>query len=106
MSDHNIRIVDAHRDHAPFLGWVLQTASRSHLERGALDIFVAGSDDDCLQFLRAWPLTEARHWANFENFIVIESDGNPAGALCGYFLHDVEPLFGKGAVEVAVGLGW
>lgn len=102
----NTHIVDARPEHAPFLGWAMQTASRSHLDRGGLEIFVDGTDAECLQFLSQWPLTEARHWANYENFIVAESDGQPVGALCGYFVEDVENLFGKAAVEVAVALGW
>jgi ribosomal protein S18 acetylase RimI-like enzyme len=102
----NTQIVDARPEHAPFLGWVMQAASRSQLDRGALEIFVDGTDEDVLRFLSKWPLTEARHWGNYENFIIAESGGQPVGALCGYFLKDVENLFGKPAVEVAVALGW
>lgn len=103
----NTRIVDARREHAPFLAWNLQTASRSHLERGMFDIFVDGSDAECLQFLGALPLTEVRHWGSVENFIVVESEGECLGALCGYFAEEQDtPILAKGAVEVAVQLGW
>jgi ribosomal protein S18 acetylase RimI-like enzyme len=99
-------IVDARPEHAPFLAWDMQAASRSHLERGVLDMFVGGSNEDCLRFLEDWPLTEARSWASYDNFIVAESEGQPVGALCGYFVEEVEALFGKPAVEVAVKHGW
>ena len=102
----DFRLVDARREHAPFLAWDMQAASRSHLERGALDVFVDGTDEECLGFLKLLPFTEARHLCNYENFIVAESDGEQLGGLCGYFVEDVEPLFGKPAVEVAVQLGW
>jgi len=100
------QIVDAHREHAPFLAGVMQAASRSHLDRGVLDVFVGGSDEECLRFLELMTLTEARSWANCENFIVGESNGEAVGALCGYFVEDVDVLLGKPAVEVAVQLGW
>src|SRR4051794_3552390 len=107
MPDMNSRISAAGPEDAQFLAWVMQTASRSHLERGFLDIFVDGSDDECLHFLGALSLTEARHWANFENFIVAKSEGEQMGALCGYFVEDQDgPILAKGAVEVAVQLGW
>ena len=84
----------------------MQIASRSHLERGALEVFVGGSDEDCLRFLSLWPFTEARSWAHSEHFLVAEAGGMPVGALCGYFAEEVEPFFGKPAIEVAVQLGW
>jgi hypothetical protein len=103
----NSQIIDARREDAPFLGWVMQTASRSHLDRGFLDIFIDASDEECVQFLEMLSLTEARHWANYENFIVVKSENQQLGALCGYFVEDQEgPILAKGAVEVAVQLGW
>ena len=101
-----LELVDAGPDDAAFLGWALRAASRSHLERGVLDIFVGGSNEDCLRFLSALTLTEARHFANYENFIIARVRGEAVGALCGYFVEDGEPILGRGAVEVAVQLGW
>jgi ribosomal protein S18 acetylase RimI-like enzyme len=101
-----VQLADARREDGPFLGWVLQAASRSHLERGVLDVFVGGSEEECRRFLGALPLTAARHMASFENFIVATVRGAPAGALCGYFEEAVEPMLGKAAIEVAVQLGW
>jgi len=99
-------VLDARPDHAPFLAWALRTASRSHLDRGGLEIFVGGSEADTMRFLALWPLTSSPSWAHYTNFIVAEADGAPAGALCGYFVEEVEPLFGKPAIEVAVKAGW
>lgn len=100
-------VVDGRREHAPFLAWVMQAASRSHLERGALEIFVDGSDPECLRFLEGLVLTTVPQWSNFQHFLVAERNGQPAGALCGYFAEECDgPLFGKSTVDVAVQLGW
>ena len=107
LNDVPCQLVDARREDARFLGWVIQTAFRSHLERGMPDIFVDGSEEECVQFLEALSLTQARHWGNYENFIIAEADGQQLGALEGYFVKDCDgPAFGKGAVEVARQLGW
>ena len=80
-----LTIVDARPEHAPFLAWVMLTATRSHLERGLWDFLIGGSDADCLRFLEALATTSKAHWSHYSIFLVAEVDGRPASALCGYF---------------------
>ncbi len=80
-----VRIVDARREQADFLAWVMMTAHRSHLQRGLWDFVVGGSEADCLRYLQALAVTEQAHWAHYSTFIVAEADGRPVSALCGYF---------------------
>jgi ribosomal protein S18 acetylase RimI-like enzyme len=97
-----VSIVEARRDHIPFLAWVMLTASRSHLERGLWDFFVGGTEAECLRFLEALARTPTRHWAHYSNFIVAESDGKPVSALCGYF---ETPTLIQGIREAGQALG-
>jgi translation initiation factor 4G len=93
-------IVPAREQHAAFLAWVNMTASRSHLERGVWDLYVDGSEEECLRLLTALATTETQHWARWSNFIVAEVDGTPAAALCGYFDEELgTPLLLRGVSE-------
>jgi ribosomal protein S18 acetylase RimI-like enzyme len=98
----NANIVEARKDHIPFLAWVMLTAFRSHLERGLWDFFVGGSEAECLRFLEALAGTPTRHWAHYSNFIVAESDGRSVSALCGYF---EEPTLMEGIREAGRAIG-
>jgi ribosomal protein S18 acetylase RimI-like enzyme len=80
-----VRIVEARREQAEFLAWVMLTAHKSHLERGLWDFVVGGSEAERLRYLQALALTEQAHWAHYSTFIVAEVEGRPASALCGYF---------------------
>jgi translation initiation factor 4G len=81
----DVAIVEARREHAPFIAWVMLTAARSHVERGMWD-FMAGPDEArTMRFLEALASTEAAHWAHYSLFLVAEIEGRPASALCGYF---------------------
>jgi ribosomal protein S18 acetylase RimI-like enzyme len=81
----DVEIVEARREHAGFLAWVLLASHRSHLERGLWDFVVGGSEADCLGFLEALTTTAQPHWAHHSTFLVAQVDGRPAAALCGYF---------------------
>src|SRR3990172_2819261 len=81
----DVRIVDAGREHAAFVAWVMLTAHRSHLERGLWDFVVGGSEAERLRYLEALAVTEQAHWAHYSPFIIAEVEGRPASALCGYF---------------------
>jgi ribosomal protein S18 acetylase RimI-like enzyme len=78
------RIRPATNDDADFLAWVMLTAARSHLSRGLWDITLNRREEDCLSFLRELALTETRSWGHYSRFIVAETDGQAAAALCGY----------------------
>lgn len=80
-----LRIVEARREHVPFVAWVLMTSHRSHLERGFFDLVVGGSDEHLLRYLQALSSTEQPHFAHHSIFLVAEVDGAPASAMCGYF---------------------
>lgn len=81
----NLRIVDARREHAPFIAWVILTAFRSHLEKGFWDFMRPGTDGEILRYLEALTTSKAPHWAQLPLFIVAEVNGEPAAALSGYF---------------------
>ena len=102
----DLKIVDAREEHVPFIAWVMLAAFRSHLERGMWDLFVDGSEQDCLRFLEAFAVTDTRHWGHYANFIVAEVDGTPAAALCGYFQAECGgPAFLDGIREAGKPLG-
>jgi translation initiation factor 4G len=82
------------------------TAFRSHLERGLWDLFVGGSEQDCLRFLEALAVTETRHWGHHANFTVAEIGEEPASALCGYFEAECGgDVFMRGVTEASRHLG-
>jgi ribosomal protein S18 acetylase RimI-like enzyme len=83
-----IEFVDARREHAKFIAWVILTAHRSHMERGLWELVVGGTEADCLRFLEALATTSEPHWAHYSTFIVAEIDGQPAAALGGYFAEE------------------
>ena len=95
-----VRIVDARREHAEFLAWVILTAARSHLERGMWDFLVGGSEAECLRFLEALTSTEQPHWAHYSTFIIAEVEGRPASALSGY--SEAEIGTGTGSLANAI----
>ena len=102
-----VRIVDARKDHIPFLAWVVLTAFRSHLERGMWDFFVDASEAETLRFLETLAGTETRTWEHYSNFIVAEYEGKPVAALCGYFEAERGgPVFEQGVQEACEELGW
>ncbi len=83
-----IEFVDARREHAKFIAWVILTAHRSHMERGLWEFVVGGTEADCLRFLEALATTSEPHWVHYSTFIVAEIDGRPAAALGGYFAEE------------------
>ncbi len=80
----DIKIVEARREHAPFIAWVMLTAARSHLPVGMWDLLCGDSEVETLRFLEALATTGESHWAHYSLFLVAEVDGRPASALCGY----------------------
>jgi len=81
----NLKIVDARREHAPFIAWVTLAAFRSHLELSFWDFMRPGTDAEILRYLEALTTSKAPHLAHLPLFIVAEVDGEPAAALSGYF---------------------
>ena len=89
MATGTLRIVEATREHAPFIAWVTLTAFRSQLERGFWDFMLDGDEAYKLRYLQALVQTEQLHWVHHSTFIVAEVDGQPTPALCGYFEHEL-----------------
>jgi translation initiation factor 4G len=94
-------------DDAPFLAWVIQEASRSHLPHGIWDLALPGPDEPRLDLLATVAVTDQEHFAHYTRFRVLEVDGAPAAGLSAYenSEHGMEKL-GAGLVEAAGKLGW
>ena len=80
----NIDIRPARADDAPFLAWVMLTASRSHLKYGVWEHYVGGTEQDCLSFLSLIATTQKPHLFHSSTFIIAEMNGQKVGALSGY----------------------
>jgi ribosomal protein S18 acetylase RimI-like enzyme len=80
----DIQIVEARKEHAPFIAWVMLTAARSHLPVGMWDLLCGGSERETLRLLEALATTGDAHWAHYSLFFVAEVDGQPASALAAY----------------------
>jgi translation initiation factor 4G len=100
-----VAVVEARADHVPFIAWVELAAARSHLPRGAWELYIDSSEADTLRFLEALVSTETWHWAHYRNFIVAEVDGRPAAALSGYFEEECGALLTAGIEEANRKLG-
>ena len=100
----DVKIVNARREHAEFVAWVMLAASRSHLERSIWDFYVGGSEADCLRWLTALSSTKQRHWAHYSEFMVAEVDGRPASGLSGYWESDHD-LVTEGIAEADRAVG-
>ena len=102
----SVRIRKATLDDVPFLSWVVVTAARSHLERGAWDLMVPESEDERKRFV-ASVLRGRPSWCHHGAFRIAEVKGEPAAALATY------PASGAGLVppeeilpEAARAEGW
>jgi len=94
-------------DDAPFLAWVMQEASRSHLPFGIWDLALPGPDEPKLEFLAALAVSERIHFGHFSRFRVLEVEGRRAAGLATYenSEHGMEKL-GLALLETAGNLGW
>jgi GNAT superfamily N-acetyltransferase len=68
----------------PFLAWVQQEASRSHLPFGFWDVAIPGPDEYRLRIVERIGRAEARSFCHWSNFLVAEVDGEPAAGLSAY----------------------
>lgn len=102
-----IVIREAEPTDLPYLAWVVLEASRSHVERGAWDLAIPGSDEERLRFLERLLGSEQTHWCHLRGFRVAEVDGRPAAALSGYAAEDPELQAPAEAISsCARALGW
>src|SRR5262245_19753839 len=93
---------------APFLAWVMLTASRSHLGRGAWDLHVGGTEAQVLALLERMAIQPEPSFCRWERFLVAEVDGHPAAGLSGYCAREPGLLDPTPAVDAASRdvLGW
>jgi ribosomal protein S18 acetylase RimI-like enzyme len=98
----------ATEDDAPFIAWVQQEASRSHLPYGFWDLAFFGPDEWRLPLLERIVRAQARSFCHWSGFLVAEVDGKPAAGLSGYENPSVtagELLFAA-MDEAFRGVGW
>jgi translation initiation factor 4G len=93
---------------APFLAWVQQEASRSHLPFGFWDVAIPGPDEYRLRIIERVCRAEARSFAHWSRFLVAEVGGEAAAALSGYDeAHAATgPLFFQALIEALTAEGW
>lgn len=80
----SILIRPARPDDADFLGWACVAASRSQLERGWFEIVLRREEAYCVEFAKYLTLAEARSWWHWSLFHVVEAEGEPVSAMCGF----------------------
>ena len=96
----------AGEDDATSIGWAILAATRSHMPRGWFDIALGLDEDGCLEFTRTLARAETRSWWHYSNFLIAESQGAPAAALCAFRAGDGYPLSQAAMNEVTGRLGW
>jgi translation initiation factor 4G len=99
-------IREAQAQDAPFLGWVILAATRSHMPRGWFDIALGLDETGCLAFTTRLARAETRSWWHWSNFLVAEANGVPAAALSAFRVGDGYPPSQAAMNEVAGQLGW
>ena len=80
-----VQIVDARRDHIPFIAWVVLMSHRSQLPRSMWDFMLGDDEAEVLRFLEVFVDTDTMHWGHWSLFRIAEVDGVPGAALCGFF---------------------
>jgi GNAT superfamily N-acetyltransferase len=83
-----MQLRDASPEDASFLAWVMLSASRSHLPRGIWEYLNGHSEAEALAFLEWIAASQSVHYCHYSRFLVLENEGRPAAALCGF---DPEP---------------
>ena len=102
----DVRIVDATREHIPFVAWVVMASNRSHLPKGMWDLNLGGGEEEVLRYLEVLADTDTVHWGHYSLFKVAEVDGVPAAGMCGFFENDLGPAsMMAGAAEVNQKIG-
>jgi ribosomal protein S18 acetylase RimI-like enzyme len=95
-----VRIVEATKEHIPFVAWVVMAANRSHMPKGMWDLILGDDEERVLRYLEAFVQTDQVHWGRYDMFLVAEVDGVPAAGLCGFFENEMPmALMMAGAIE-------
>jgi GNAT superfamily N-acetyltransferase len=68
----------------PFLGWVMYTAARSHLETCPWSAILGEDEAGTRKLLEHVAQSPAAHWCHVSKFWIAEVDGAPAAAMSGF----------------------
>ncbi len=103
----SVTIRNACVDDAPFLAWIMLTASRSHRPYGLWDQFVKRDEKGCLSFLQKIAVSKTPHLFHHDVFMIAEKDGKAVAGLSGYDpeFHGMK-FFSRIVPEVCGELGW
>lgn len=71
-------------DDAPFVAWVQQEASRSHMPYGFWDLAIPGPDEYRLRLVERIARAKAKSFSHWSGFLIAEVDGEPAAGLSAY----------------------
>ena len=96
----------ARRTDAGFLAWAVLEAGRAHLKRGWYDIAIDLPEPEALELLQRLVLTRTPSWWRFDNFLVAEVGGDPAGALCAFDARTGWSGSEAALAEATAPLGW
>ncbi len=98
VTQTDVKIVPATREHGPFVAWVMMAAGRSHLPLGSYDFIAGGDEANVLRYCEALTTTDALHFGHYSTFLVAEVNGVPAAGMCGY-LEDTHGNITAGLME-------
>jgi GNAT superfamily N-acetyltransferase len=76
------RIRPGHPDDADFIARTILLAQRGPGPRGWFDIALGRPEPEVLHFISKLAVAEQRSWWHASQFLVVESEGSPAAALC------------------------
>lgn len=80
----NIQIRSARPEDAQFIGWVILTSGRAHVQRGIWEVILGGMEEENLLFLKRLTITRTPHLFHYTCFLIAEVDSHPVAALGGY----------------------
>ncbi len=89
MAQVNIRT--AQEGDIPFLGWVMYTAARSHLDMSPWSVIFQEPERRVRVLLERITQIPNLPWSHVQNFWIAEVDGVPAGAMNGFAIDAAGP---------------
>jgi len=98
----------ARLDDTPFIAWVQQEAARSHVPFGFWDVAIPGPDEYRLRLIERICRAQAKSFAHWSRFLVVEVGGEPVAGLSAYddAKAATSELFGAALSEALKAEGW
>jgi len=87
----DVQIIQATREHTPFVAWLVLAATRSHLPKSGWDLLLGDDEQRVLRYLEVFADTAQIHWGHWSQFLIAEVDGVPAAGMMGY-LENEQPV--------------